>query len=59
MEKIKSIYNKYENSVDMDGKKSESSQTFRRVRQGTVFSSMLFNMVMDKNKKCRKDLLVS
>jgi hypothetical protein len=34
--------------VVIDGKKSESSQTFRGVRQGSVLSPVLFSMVVDK-----------
>jgi hypothetical protein len=36
------------NSVVIDGKIYESFQMFHRVRQGSVSSPMLFNMIMDE-----------
>jgi hypothetical protein len=45
--KTKNIYGECENMV-INGKKSEHFQMFRRYRQGSDLSPMLFNMVMDE-----------
>jgi hypothetical protein len=47
MERIKNIYDKYENSVVMESNKSETFQMFREVRWGSVISPMLF-MIMNE-----------
>jgi hypothetical protein len=55
---MKSIYEKCENSVVVNGVKSVSFQTFREIRQGSVLSPVFFNIVMYKIRRSTEEKIV-